>query len=256
MLGATKQSRCVIAKINDKKISMQYIVYDLETTGLDYTKEQPIEIGIIKVDDNGQVEEHDIFVKTKEPLSEDTKRITNITDAMLAAQGIGLAEALEKAFAVLGIGRDGFDNNTIIIGHNILGFDNLFLQRFARELGYSFPLKKIFYDTAGEFRARLLGEKTYVYESKADFHERVLRLENKSVRYNLAAACAHYGIPMNETAHRANVDCRYTLKVFEKQNGLTLLKEDSLLIPAISPSQPIMPTIKNDANGGQGAFNF
>ncbi len=241
---------------------MRYIVYDLETTGLDYTKDQPIEIGIIKVDANGQIEESDIFVKTKQPLSEDTKRITNITDAMLEEQGIGLPEALEKTFAVMGMRRDGFDSNATIIGHNILGFDNLFLQRFARELGFSFPLKQNFYDTAGEFRAKLLGEKMYVYENKADFHERILRLDNKNVRYNLAAACAHYGIPMNETAHRANVDCRYTLRVFEKQNDLKLLPDD--FAAATAAQFKPAPVIGQDKNGplppdrpaGQGAFNF
>ncbi|MFA6551419.1 MAG: 3'-5' exonuclease [Patescibacteria group bacterium] len=217
---------------------MQYIVYDFETTGLDYQKEQPIEIGVIKINEQGEREEYDIFIKPPAPLSEDIKRITNITDEMLAEKGIGLKPAMEALFYLLGMTKDAYAQDTLIIGHNIIGFDNLFLGKYAREYGYQLPPKKHFFDTAAEFRALMLNEKKYQEENVYDFHERILRIVMQGVRYNLTVACQHYGIVMDKAAHRADNDCMYTLQVFEKQSGLQLLK-------------PKKTTIE-----GQGAFNF
>jgi DNA polymerase III epsilon subunit-like protein len=217
---------------------MQYIVYDFETTGLDYRKDQPIEIGVIKINDAGEREEYDIFIKPPAPLSEDIKRITNITDEMLAEKGIELEPAMKALFYLLGMTKDSYNQDTLIIGHNIIGFDNLFLSRYAKEYGYQMPPKKHYFDTAGEFRARLLNEEKYQNEITYDFHERILRIMMQGVRYNLTVACQHYGITMDKAAHRANNDCLYTLQVFERQNGLQLLKP------------------KKSNLEGQGAFNF
>ncbi|MFH1326301.1 MAG: 3'-5' exonuclease [Candidatus Falkowbacteria bacterium] len=216
---------------------MQYIIYDFETTGLDHQKDQPIEIGIIKIDENGEREEYDIFIKPPAPLSEDIKRITGITDELLAEKGIDIEPAMKAFFYVLGLRPDGYDKNITIIGHNIIGFDNLFLRRYAEKYGYQVPPKEHYFDTAGEFRAKLLNEEKYQHENDHDFHERILRLIIQGVRYNLTAACQHYEITMDKDAHRADADCLYTLQIFEKQKGIQLLK----------PKQSDQP---------QNAFNF
>jgi len=216
---------------------MQYIVYDFETTGLDYRKDQPIEIGVIKINEAGEREDYDIFIKPPAPLSEDIKRITNITDEMLAEKGIELEPAMKALFFLLGMAENGYDKNVTIIGHNIIGFDNLFLNRYAKTYGYQIPPKEHYFDTAGEFRALMLNEKRYQDETVYDFHERILRIVMQGVRYNLTVACQHYNIPMDKAAHRANNDCLYTMQVFEKQSGLQLLKPKKII-------------------EGQGAFNF
>ena len=138
---------------------MKYIAYDFETTGLDYAKDQPVEIGAITVDDQtGETAQYDIFIKIPAPLSEDTKRITGITDEMLAEKGVALEGAMKALFKIMGLRPDGFDAAVTIIGHNIIGFDNLFLKKYAENYGYAFPERERFFDTAGEFRGLLLGE--------------------------------------------------------------------------------------------------
>lgn len=230
---------------------MKYIAYDFETTGLDYRKDQPIEIGIIKVDDKtGDIEQYDIFIKTKEPLSEDTKRITHITDEMISEKGVDIEPAMKAMFKVFGLRPDGYDKDVIILGHNIIGFDNWFLKKYTDLYGYAFPARENFFDTAGEFRGLLLGEKRFVHECDYDYQERILRLDAKGARYNLTAACGYYGITMDRAAHRAHNDCLFTLRVFEKQKDLALLK--------YTPKQTEeneAPRIRRDENG-QGAFNF
>ncbi|MFA5318690.1 MAG: 3'-5' exonuclease [Patescibacteria group bacterium] len=203
---------------------MKYIIYDLETTGLDHTKDQPIEIGIIKIDDiTKEIEEYDIFIKPAQPISDEIKNLTGLTNEILDEKGVDISLAMPALFKTMGIRGDGYDEDVKIIGHNILRFDNLFLQRYADEMGYQMPGAKHYFDTAGEFRAMLLGEERYIDEIDHDFHKRILSIFAKGVRYNLTAACNHYGIAMPDDAHRANHDCRYTLRVFEKQKGIELV---------------------------------
>ncbi|MDP3900191.1 MAG: 3'-5' exonuclease [bacterium] len=233
---------------------MKYIAYDFETTGLDYQKDQPIEIGIIKIDNLGNIEEHNFFAKAPEPLSDDTKRITGLTDELINEKGIDLQKAMEKMFEIMGIRKDGFDKDVTIIGHNIICFDNLFLYRYAGEYGYRFPARENFFDTAGEFRALLIGEQKFVHECDFDFHDRILKMNVKGARYNLTAACKHYGINMDKDAHRALHDSLYSLKVFEKQTGLSLLKYVAKEQKANSDFTNNL-AIKHDENG-QGMMNF
>ncbi len=223
---------------------MKYIIYDLETTGLSHIKDQPIEIGVIKIDDlTKEIEEYDIFIKPENPISTEIENLTGLTNAILAEKGVPLEPALLAFFKVLGLRQDGYDEEVKIIGHNIIGFDNLFLYRYAKELGYQIPHIKHYFDTAGEFRSILLGEQKHINEIDHDFHKRVLSLYAKGVRYNLTAACKHYGIEMPDVAHRANHDCRYTLRVFERQKGITLVEGNPF-------------DKKKQEKAGQEGFNF
>ncbi|OGF26698.1 hypothetical protein A2242_01880 [Candidatus Falkowbacteria bacterium RIFOXYA2_FULL_47_9] len=230
---------------------MHYLAYDLETTGLDPSKHQPIEIGIIKINDpTGDIEQYDIFIKTGEPLPDDTKRITGITDEMINEKGVPLEGAMKALFKVMGMRPDGADTDVIIIGHNIIGFDNWFLKKYAEAYGFAFPAREQFFDTAGEFRGILLNEARFVHECDFDYHDRILRLNAKGAHYNLTAACGYYNVLMDRAAHRAHNDCLYALKVFEKQKGMSLLK--------YTPQQNDNGEtnhVRRDENG-QGAFNF
>jgi len=230
---------------------MKYIAYDFETTGLDPRKDQPIEIGIIKIDDQtGDVEQYDIFIKTPQPLSKDTKRITGITDEMILAKGVDLEPAMKAMFQVFGLQPNKYDKNVLIFGHNIIGFDNWFLKKYTDLYGYTFPEREHFFDTAGEFRGLLLGEKRFVHECDYDYHDRILKLDAKGVRYNLTVACAYYKVSMDRAAHRAHNDCLFTLKVFEKQKNLHLLKYN------VKPTEEKSETTIRHNENGQGAFNF
>lgn len=247
---------------------MKYIAYDFETTGLDWRRDQPIEIGMVVADERtGAVDEYDIFIKTAEPLVEEVKNLTKITDEMLAAHGIELEAAMKQMFDVLGMRPDGVDEDVVIIGHNIIGFDNWFLKKYAEEYGYQMPAIEQFFDTAGAFRGMLLGEERFVHECDHDYHDRILRLDVKGARYNLTAACNHYGIQMDKQAHRAHNDCRYTLQVYEKMTNKRLLGvmraapsggQDGPQQTAAAEEKPPEQTVAvgRQQTVGQGAFNF
>lgn len=240
---------------------MRYIAYDFETTGLDWRTSQPIEIGMVVADDvTGAVDEYDMFILNPEPLADEVKNLTKITDEMLLAEGIPLEQGMRRMFEVFGMRPDGTDPDTKIIGHNIIGFDNWFLKKYADEYGYAMPPIEQYFDTAGEFRGMLLGEERFVHECDHDYHDRILRLDVKGARYNLTAACNHYGITMDKQAHRAHNDCMYTLRVYEKMANKRLLgimpSAPSTAADAIQPEPSVATVGRGQRAAGQGAFNF
>lgn len=104
----------------------QILVFDVETTGLDYKFDQIIEFGGLLLDHNMNVlKEISTFVKNEEPLSAKITEITGITDEMLI-DGIE-----EEALAVML--EELIKEDTLLIAYNVqfdIGFLKSLLERF------------------------------------------------------------------------------------------------------------------------------
>lgn len=75
----------------------RFVIFDFETTGLDPTKHEIIEIGAIRVNRDGQ--QHDTFETLIKPSKRISKRITEITgisQEMVDHEGSPLVEALAE----------------------------------------------------------------------------------------------------------------------------------------------------------------
>ena len=97
-----------------------YVVFDLETTGLERT-EEIIEIGAVKIRGGKIAEQWTTLVKPSKPLTEENTKLTGITDEMLAdAPKIG--EVLPDFMK--------FIDGTVLVAHNA-DFDMSFLRRDA-----------------------------------------------------------------------------------------------------------------------------
>ncbi|MCM1387469.1 MAG: 3'-5' exonuclease [Bacillus sp. (in: Bacteria)] len=156
-----------------KTSAAPYIVFDLETTGLNYKQDEIIEIAAVKY--NG--EEVTTFNKLVKPASivpENITRLTGITNEML--QDAASIETVLPEFLQ-------FIGSCKLVGHNIKTFDILFLNRACQNLGLP-AVKNKTVDTLTLARKSLPG------------------LAN----YKLATLCAHYGIDASG-AHRALEDC-------------------------------------------------
>ncbi len=84
-------------KVNLKHLPERFVVFDLETTGLDSQKHEIIEIGAIRVNRDSDV--HDTFQSLIKPNKKVPKKITEltgITQAMLDADGEPLAKAMQE----------------------------------------------------------------------------------------------------------------------------------------------------------------
>lgn len=158
------------------------IVFDLETTGLDFIRDRIIQISYIKVSPDGTEERENIFVNPEKPIPHEVVELTGITndDVKDAPTFKTLAPQLSEKFK-------GCD----FAGYNSNHFDIPMLAEEFLRAGTDFDFSKV----------RLIDAQTI-------FH--------KMERRNLAAAYKFYcGRKMEEdfTAHRADEDTEATYRV-------------------------------------------
>lgn len=102
-----------------------YIVFDLETTGLKASEEKIIEIGAIKVKNGKIIETFEELINPEKEISSNITRITHITNEMVAEQRT-ISEVLPEFLSFIG--------DYPLIGHNVK-FDLSFLWQNIRDLG-------------------------------------------------------------------------------------------------------------------------
>lgn len=157
-----------------------YIVIDLETTGLKPKYDRIIEIGAVKVRNGEVVDTFQRYVNPEMEISEQTKLITKIRQEDLNKADY-IENILEEFLEFLG--------EDPIIGHNVL-FDYAFLKKMAIQYNYDF-------EKSGIDTLRLA--RTYILESPCK------RLE---------ALCQFFGIIY--TPHRALEDAKATQILYQK----------------------------------------
>ena len=158
------------------------IVFDLETTGLDFIRDRLIQISYIKVSPDGTEERENLFVNPEKPIPHEVVELTGITDDDVkdAPTFKTIAPQLCEKFK-------GCD----FAGYNSNHFDIPMLAEEFLRAGIDFDFSKV----------RLIDAQTI-------FH--------KMERRNLAAAYKFYcGRKMEEdfTAHRADEDTEATYRV-------------------------------------------
>lgn len=104
-----------------------YVVFDIETTGLDHLKEGITEIGAVKLVGGKMTEEFSTLVKPDYPITEENAAITGITEDMV--KDAPKIDAVMPDFMK-------FIDGAILVGHNALSFDMKFIKRFAGGLEY------------------------------------------------------------------------------------------------------------------------
>ena len=158
------------------ELPTDYTVLDLETTGLDPTWNEIIEIGAIKIRGLDIVDTFSQLVKPSEPIDDFIAELTGITNEMVA-DAPTIEEVLPTFLQFVG--------NDVVVGHNV-NFDiNFLYDNCVQILGYGFTNDYV--DTMRLSR-RLFPEER---------HHRLCDLEE---RFNLH----------NEAAHRALSDVMLT----------------------------------------------
>ncbi|MCH5274672.1 MAG: topoisomerase DNA-binding C4 zinc finger domain-containing protein [Lachnospiraceae bacterium] len=168
-----------------------YVVFDLETTGLSPAEDEIIEISGIKVRGHQIVEEFSTLVNPGMPIPYAATMVNGITDSMVS-NAPGIKEALQNFFE--------FIDKDLLVGHNIHTFDTNFIYDSAmRHLGRG--MQNDYIDTLYMARSCLpeLGHHT------------------------LIDVAAHFEIE-TEGAHRALNDCRMNQLCYEKLGEIWMQK--------------------------------
>ena len=164
------------------KYTPNYVIFDLETTGISPNYDEVIEISALKVKGGEVVDEFNTLVNPGRKIPFGATKVNGITNAMVAeapAFSHVLAEFLD------------FAEGLVLVGHNIARFDMKFIWRDAEQYFGEIP-KNNYVDTLQVARKHL----------------------PKMEHHRLVDLAEHYGIS-SEGAHRALNDCYMNQKVYE-----------------------------------------
>lgn len=173
-----------------------YVVIDLEMTGLNAKTDKILELGAVKVRDGKPVDFFSEIVNPKVVLSEKIIELTGITQEMADA-GADLDEAVAEFLEFLG--------EDLLVGQNVI-FDYGFLKQWA--VNHKISLEKNAVDTLK------LARKFLPAEQKKD----------------LESLCTYFKI-QRENAHRALDDAAETAKIFEMLKDMYYEKESEAFCP-------------------------
>ncbi len=158
------------------ELPTEYVAFDLETTGLDITRAEIIEVGAVRFTRDRVLGEFGTFVRPRQPVPAVVQQLTGIS-----------AHDLQSAppLAVVAQDIEEFLAGGILVGHNLCGFD--------------VPLL----DTHGIRRPEVL----YDTQRLAEI------LLPAAGRYGLAALAEQFGIDF-PVQHRATTDADMSRRVF------------------------------------------
>ena len=159
-----------------------YIMFDLETTGLSTDDDAIVEISAVKVTDGEVVDEFSTLVNPGMHIPYVASSVNGITDDMVK-DAPDVEQALREFITFIG--------DSILAGHNIRDFDLKFIQRDAVRF-FGKPLSNDYVDT-------LIVARRYLPELKSR---------------SLESLAYHYDISY-DGAHRALADCYINKQVYD-----------------------------------------
>lgn len=166
-------------------LSNKFVVYDFETTGLLYDKDDIIEIGACKIVDGKIVETFQTLVSTDKILDDKIVGLTGIDNTMLVN-----APSIEIALHDFNV----FCEGCILVGYNNLDFDAKFLQYHSNKHDVRFDNEQ---------------KDAYILS----------RAKLSLSKYKLGSVVKELGIVLVD-AHRALNDALATAKVFLQLNEI------------------------------------
>lgn len=171
-------------KFNDFIMNNKFVVFDLETTGLDPELCEITEVGAVKIENGEITERFSSFAKPKFPIPEEVERLTHITNDMVA-----------NAPKIEDVVYDFYDwsRGAIISGYNIIGFDMKFLRKVADRLNLNFDNEVI---------------DTFIVARQSNI---------KTSNYKLGTVVKALGLTLTD-AHRAYNDAYATAQVLMELN--------------------------------------
>lgn len=160
-----------------------YVVFDLETTGISTESDEVVEISGLKVRSGNIVEEFQSLVNPGRPIPKRASLVNGITDAMVQDA---------PPFSRVLVDFLEFVGDDVLVGHNIHSFDMKFIYRDAERFFGQLP-DNDYIDTLPLARQCVAGLSHY-------------RLVDLASHYQICA----------DGAHRALNDCRMNQQIFER----------------------------------------
>ena len=127
----------IVTRQNGQTFDHDFVVFDIETTGLSALKNKIIEIGAVKVRGGEIADRFSTFVNPGVPIPFEIEKLTSINDAMVMGSP-PIEEVIPKFL--------DFAGDAVMVAHNA-SFDMGFIEHNAREIGLTFA--NTYIDTVG-----------------------------------------------------------------------------------------------------------
>ncbi len=169
--------------VNDKgqRIDSEYVVFDIETTGLSPRFNKIIEIGAVRIKDGKIQDTYSRFVNPEVPIPYSITKLTSINDNMVL-EAPTIEEVLPEFLEYVG--------DAILVAHNA-SFDTGFIKEFAKKQGLPFDYTIVDTMTLAHILIPELG------------------------KYTLDRLCKQFNVSL-ENHHRACDDAAATAEIFVK----------------------------------------
>ena len=171
-----------------KLLPEDYVILDIETTGLSPMKDSIIEIGAAVIHQGSVLAEYSRLIRSDIAIPAEIQALTGITNELCEKEGASLADVLNEVY-------DMIDEKEIICWH--ASFDIAFLEYAFERHHFSLP-DYHFTDAEGLIRKQVHG------------------LPN----YKMQTAAEHFGINEKQL-HRALPDCRMLYGILNKLNEIS-----------------------------------
>lgn len=192
-----------------------YVVWDLETTGLDYKTCRIVEFGALMVKEGKPIGEFEAILNHGIEIPIEASNIHGITTEKAKKNGIDPKEAMKRAFEII-------NAYPAHVTHNGMKFDLPFLleewrrQELVKEATEQ-NLYKTALDTAAMFKAMKMEMPRHWNEHYADWALRVLSTYAPGVKYNVGVCCDALQIDRSMTLqHRVMGDIKLTHEIYKK----------------------------------------
>ena len=200
-----------ILRFNKKQ---RYVVFDTETEGLNLVKSRPWQIAWLVAEGDKIISRTDRFIQWPSlNLSEGAARITGFSKKEYEGKCRAPNQVWEE------FSQDLFDENNIIIGQNLLGFDVYMVDVWRKLIGR--PLEQDYISRIIDTKSLATAIAKNIPFTGGDFinwQYRLLHYRERGLKTSQAFLLKHYGIDHDpKRLHDALYDIEMNFKIFQKQ---------------------------------------
>jgi DNA polymerase III epsilon subunit-like protein len=192
----------------------RYLIFDTETEGLNLINSRPWQVAWILAEGDKILEKHDLYIRWEDlNISDEAAKITGFSKQAYDRRSLDPKEVFQKFSKYLN------DENNLIIGQNLLGFDIYMVNIWRREIGlpsdYSFINRII--DTKSIATA-IAKEIPVQKENLLSWQYRLLNHKERGLKTSQATLLKKYDIPHDpKRLHDAMYDIEMNFRIFRKQ---------------------------------------
>ena len=197
------------------KFNQKYVIFDTETEGLNLVTSKPWQLAWIEAEGKQIKKKQNRFLMWEDlNVSEDAARVTGFDHKSYVKQAEDPAIVYEEFINLIN------QDDVMIIGQNLLGYDIYILGVIARQLGlkidYSF-VNRIF-DTKAIATALAKGNKTPDNDDFASWQIKWLNYRERGLKTNQKYLLEYYDIDFDpKKLHDALYDIEKNFEIFLKQ---------------------------------------